>query len=137
MSDPNPFANWPHIEPPHRQADPEQDRGQSRRLLEDQRRTERDDDMARSNNGFEDFLGGSPASVLAKLFFVSIVVGALLMWLDIRPMDILRGIQDFFHRIAALGFGAVHELLNYLLAGAAIVVPAWLVLRLMNMGSRR
>jgi hypothetical protein len=131
MSDPNPFANWPHIDPPQ---DAGAERG--RRLLEDHPRTERDEEMAR-NNAFEDFLGGSPGSVFAKLFFVSLVVGALLMWLDIRPMDILRGVQDFFNRIAALGFGAVQELGNYLLVGAAIVVPAWIILRLMSMGSRR
>jgi len=37
-----------------------------------------------------------------KLLFVSLVVGALLMWLDIRPADILRGVQDFVNRIYAL-----------------------------------
>jgi hypothetical protein len=132
MSDSNPFSNWPHIDAPKR---PEPSREQPRKLV-DEGPTERHSAMA-GNSEFENFLGGSPASVFVKLFFVSLVVGALLMWLDIRPMDILRGVQDFFHRIASLGFGAVRELTNYLLAGAAIVVPAWFILRLMNMGSRR
>ena len=72
-----------------------------------------------------------------KLLFVSLVVGALLMWLDIRPADILRGVQDFVNRIYALGFGAVRELFNYLLAGAVIVVPAWFILRVLSVGSRK
>ena len=67
----------------------------------------------------------------------SLVVGALLMWLELRPMDILRGVQAFFDRIYALGFGAVKELASYVLAGAVFVVPAWFVLRIMNMGGRR
>jgi len=52
------------------------------------------------------------------------------------PGDILRGVQDFLNRIYALGFGAVRELFNYVIAGAVIVVPAWFILRLLNVGGR-
>jgi hypothetical protein len=83
------------------------------------------------------FLGGSPGSVFLRLFFVSLIVGALFMWLDIRPVDILRGITDLFNRLSRLGFDAVREVFNYVLVGAAIVVPVWLVLRLMNMRGDR
>jgi len=38
-----------------------------------------------NQNALESFLGGTPASVFVKLLFISLVVGALLMWLDIRP----------------------------------------------------
>ncbi len=79
------------------------------------------------------FLGGSPANVAMRLFFVSLIVGALFMWLDIRPADIFRGITDLFNRISRLGFDAFRELINYVLVGAAVVVPIWLVLRLLNM----
>ncbi|WP_363350080.1 DUF6460 domain-containing protein [Methylocystis echinoides] len=90
-----------------------------------------------SKNALENFLGGSPINVAIRLFFISLVVGALLMWLELRPIDILRGVQAFFDRIYHLGFGAVKELVSYLLAGAVFVVPAWLILRLMNMSGRR
>ena len=90
-----------------------------------------------SNNALENFLGGSPAAVFVKLAFVSLVVGALLMWLDIRPMDIFRGIDEFVRRIYALGFGAVRELFNYVLAGAALVIPAWLILRVLSVGGKK
>ncbi|WP_457798807.1 DUF6460 domain-containing protein [Methylocystis sp. S23] len=90
-----------------------------------------------SKNAFEDFLGGSPLNVAVRLFFISLVVGALLMWLDIEPRDIIRGVQAFFDRIYMLGFDAIGKLVSYVLAGAAIVVPAWLVLRLLNLGGRR
>ena len=90
-----------------------------------------------SRNAFENFLGGSPLHVAVRLFFVSLVVGALLMWLELRPIDILRGVQAFFDRIYQLGFGAVRELASYVLAGAVFVVPAWLILRLMSVGGRK
>ncbi len=83
------------------------------------------------------FLGGSPGSVFLRLFFVSLIVGALFMWLDIRPADVLRGFVDLFHRISRLGFDAIREIVDYVLVGAAIVVPVWLVLRLLNMRSDR
>jgi hypothetical protein len=46
-------------------------------------------------------------------------------------------VQAFIDRISSLGLGAVKELFSDVLAGAVFVVPAWLVLRLMNMGGRR
>lgn len=90
--------------------------------------------MASNNNGLENFLGGSPINVFVRLFFISLVVGALLMWLELRPIDILRGVRAFIDRIYQLGFGAVKELASYVLAGAVFVVPAWLVMRLLNLG---
>lgn len=83
------------------------------------------------------FLGGSPGSVLLRLFFVSLIVGAFLMWLDIRPLDIFRGLTQLVNRIWGLGFDAIREVADYVLAGAAIVVPVWLALRLLNMRNGR
>jgi hypothetical protein len=83
------------------------------------------------------FLGGSPGAVFLRLFFVSLIVGAFLMWLDIRPEDIFRGILQIADHIRRLGFAAIREVANYVFAGAVIVVPIWLVLRLMNMRNGR
>ena len=83
------------------------------------------------------FLGGSPGGVFLRLLFVSLIVGAFLMWLDIRPLDIFRGITDLVNRIWGLGFDAIRVVADYILAGAAIVVPVWLVLRLMNIRNGR
>jgi hypothetical protein len=133
-SDQGPFANWPNLDkkPPPR---PEREY----LVLPGSSENESNKEYASmaSKNAIEDFLGGTPLNVAVRLFFVSLVVGALLMWLDIRPMDIIRGIQAFFDRIYRLGFDAVRELASYVVAGAAIVIPAWFVLRLLNMGGRR
>jgi hypothetical protein len=128
MTDQGPFANWPKLDPPK----PERPE-----FLSLPGSAETEPTRMASKNAIEDFLGGSPLNVAVRLFFISLVVGALLMWLDLRPIDILRGVQDFIDRIYRLGFGAVRELVSYVLAGAVIVIPAWLVLRLMNMGGRR
>jgi hypothetical protein len=129
MTDQGPFANWPNLDkkPPR----PE------REYLILPGSSETEPESMASNNALENFLGGSPINVAVRLFFISLVVGALLMWLDIKPMDIIRGVQAFFDRIYRLGFDAVKELASYVIAGAAIVVPAWFVLRLLNMGGRR
>lgn len=83
------------------------------------------------------FLGGPPGSVFLRLLFVSLIVGAFLMWLDIRPWDVFRGLKELVDRIWGLGFDAIREIADYVLAGAALVVPVWLVLRLMNMRNAR
>ncbi|MDH7797345.1 MULTISPECIES: DUF6460 domain-containing protein [unclassified Beijerinckia] len=94
-------------------------------------------DAAPASNNVEQFLGGSPAAVVVRLLVVSLIVGALLMWLDIRPMDIFYGLQRFLTRLWNLGFDAVREVIQYVLAGAAIVIPVWIVLRLLNAGKKR
>jgi hypothetical protein len=93
--------------------------------------------LPRDETALTRFLGGSPGGVFLRLVFVSLIVGAFLMWLDIRPMDIFRGIKDLIDRIWGLGFDAIREIADYILAGAAIVIPVWLVLRLMNMRNAR
>ena len=131
MSNENPFAKWPHIDASKQS---EADSAAPRRELPGS--TTQGPAPMSNQNALESFLGGTPASVFVKLLFISLVVGALLMWLDIRPGDIFRGVQDFLNRIYALGFGAVRELFNYVIAGAVIVVPAWFILRLLNVGGR-
>lgn len=135
MSDQGPFANWPHLDKPRPAEKPAAERDYL--VLPGSTEFKEDTQMA-SNNALENFLGGSPLNTFVRLFFISLVVGALLMWLELRPIDILRGVQAFFDRIYQLGFGAVKELASYVLAGAVFVVPAWLILRLLNVtGAKR
>ncbi len=39
-------------------------------------------------------LGGSPGIVFLRLLVVSLIVGFFLMWLDIRLIDIFRGLSQ-------------------------------------------
>lgn len=78
------------------------------------------------------FLGGAPLAVFVRLMVISLIVGTLLMWIDIRPGEIFRGVERLIRHAWMMGFDAVRALVDYALAGAIIVVPIWLVLRLMN-----
>jgi len=75
------------------------------------------------------FLGGPPGPVLVKLVFLSIVVGAFLALFGLTPPDIIAGIKGLIDGILSLGTDAIREVLRYLVYGAAIVVPIWLLMR--------
>jgi hypothetical protein len=131
MNERGPFTNWPRLEGAVREISVDDAQSFSKPIdMESQT-------MASKNNALENFLGGAPMNVLARLFFISLVVGALMMWLELRPIDILNGFQAFFDRIAQLGFGAVRELGSYIMAGAIVVVPVWFVLRLISVAGMR
>lgn len=83
------------------------------------------------------FLGGSPIGVFFRLLIISLAVGALLMWLNIHPLDILYGVERFFRRVWMMGFDALREMFTYVLAGAVIVIPVWLLMRIFSSGNRR
>jgi hypothetical protein len=76
--------------------------------------------------------GGSPLAVLGRLVLVSILVGVVLNTLGLDPFDIVRSIERLFQSIWDMGFDAFRWLWRYLLLGAVIVVPVWIVLRLIN-----
>lgn len=85
-----------------------------------------------TGNAFTHFIGGSPLSVLFRLLVLSLVVGALLVWLDIQPREIFYALERFIRRVWYMGFDAIREIANYVIAGAVIVVPLWLLIRLFS-----
>ena len=89
-----------------------------------------------ADNQISRFLGGAPLAVFFRLLLISLIVGAVLMWLDIRPAEIIYGVQRLIQRLWDLGFGAIHVVIEYVVAGAVIVVPIWFILRLLNSNRR-
>lgn len=83
-------------------------------------------------SGLTRFLGDSPLRVFLKLLVVSFLVGIVMSAFGWSPFDILAGIRDFFLRMWNMGFATVDRFLGYLLLGAAIVVPAFILLRLFS-----
>jgi hypothetical protein len=83
------------------------------------------------------FLGGTPLNVALRLFLLSLVVGILLMWLDIRPADLVEDAVRFAQHVWSLGFDAVRQMGDYIVGGAMIVVPLWLLTRVLNMREPR
>ena len=90
----------------------------------------------RDRNALHRFLGGAPLAVAVKLAVISMVVGALLMWLHISPADVLAGLADLLQQLYALGFRSLRDFGTYLAAGAAIVLPVWFVIRLLSFPRR-
>jgi hypothetical protein len=90
------------------------------------------DDGERMSSGLNRFLGDTPLRTAIKLVVVSFVVGIVMAALDLSVLDVLDAIRDFFIRIWNMGFEAVERFARYFLLGAAVVVPAFLILRLMR-----
>src|SRR5665213_2279129 len=76
--------------------------------------------------------GGSPLAVLGRLILVSILVGVILSALGLDPFDIVRSVEQLIRHIWNMGFDAVRWLWRYFLLGAVIVIPIWLVVRLVK-----
>jgi hypothetical protein len=85
-----------------------------------------------SNDPLSRFLGGSPLSVLFRLVLLSILIGVILEVLGLDPWNILDSLRTLIQRIWDMGFDAVKWLWRYLLLGAAVVVPIWLIVRLLR-----
>ena len=82
------------------------------------------------------FLGGSPGRVLVQLVALSFVVGIILSALGVSPYDIVYGLRRLIERIYYMGFDSVEWIVRYFLLGAVIVIPVWLISRLLKMGRR-
>lgn len=83
-----------------------------------------------ADEGMRRFLGGSPLGVIVKLALLSILVGFVLTVIGLDPRNILWSIEALVRSIFDLGFEAFNWLWRYLLLGAVVVIPVWLVMRL-------
>lgn len=77
-------------------------------------------------------LGGSPLAVLGRLVLLSILVGVVLQTIGLDPMHILTSIERLVRHLYAMGFDVVRYLWRYFLLGAVVVVPIWIVVRLVQ-----
>jgi Family of unknown function (DUF6460) len=93
--------------------------------------------MATNNNYVARFFGGPPLSVIFRLILLSILIGVILEVLGLDPWNIIDSLRTLVVRILDMGFDAVRWLWRYLLLGAAVVVPVWLIMRLMRTAKGR
>ena len=71
-------------------------------------------------------------STIAQLIVWSVVVGVVFSALDITPRNLVERLGFIVRRVYDLGFGAFHWAIQYFLLGAVVVVPIWLVMRLLR-----
>lgn len=82
----------------------------------------------------------TPSDVLKtvlKLALASLVVGLVLRWLDITPEDIFANFGDTILAIFTKATEFVEWGAGYIVIGAVIVVPLWLIVTLVNAMSGR
>lgn len=75
------------------------------------------------------FLGGSAGAVLVKLLFLSLLVGAFLAFLDLTPFLLIDRVISWIRSVFDFSFETVREVGRWILYGAIIVVPLWLLSR--------
>ncbi|WEX77913.1 DUF6460 domain-containing protein [Sinorhizobium numidicum] len=84
------------------------------------------------SDGINKFLGDSPLRVLVKLVVVSILVGFVMTVFDWYPVDVYFAVRNFLLDLWHTGFAALGRVGDYLLLGAAIVIPIFLILRVLS-----
>jgi len=85
-----------------------------------------------SENQVARWVGGSPMGVLVRLILVSILVGVILSALGLDPFDIIHSVERLIRSIWNMGFDAIRSVWRYFLLGAVLVIPIWLILRLIR-----
>jgi hypothetical protein len=78
------------------------------------------------------YFGGSPLAVIAKLVLLSILIGVVLSAIGLDPWNIIASVERLIRTVWNMGFDAVRWLWQYFLLGAVIVIPIWLILRLVR-----
>ena len=82
------------------------------------------------------FLGDTPFRVFLKLAVISLVVGVVMRSMGWTAMDVVRWIREMVMRIWNMGWSAIENFADYLILGAAVVIPAFILIRLFAMRKR-
>lgn len=85
-----------------------------------------------SNESVNRFFGGQPLAVILRLVLLCILIGFVLHAFNFDPWNIIQSITDLFVRIWNLGFDAIDLVWRYFILGAVIVIPIWLIVRVVN-----
>ena len=78
------------------------------------------------------FLGDTPGRTAVKLLVISLMVGIIMSATGFTPIDVWHAFTRFIERIYELGFEAFGRFGEYLVYGALVVVPVFLVMRFLK-----
>ena len=78
------------------------------------------------------FLGDSPLRVLLKLVVVSFLVGMIMSAFNLSPVDVVHGLRNVILDLWDTGFETIGRFFSHLVIGAVVVVPIYVVLRLIS-----
>lgn len=85
-----------------------------------------------SNGTMTRIFGGSPLAVVGRLILVSILVGVVLTAFGLDPWNIVQSVERLIRHVWNMGWDAVRWLWRYFLLGAVLVIPIWIIMRLIN-----
>ena len=83
-------------------------------------------------SAFNRFLGDTPLRVALKLIVVSFLVGIVMAAFGWSPWDLVERIADIVAGLWNMGFAAIYRFWSYFLLGAAVVVPVFVILRILS-----
>jgi Family of unknown function (DUF6460) len=95
------------------------------------------DEATMFSNVVTRFFGGPPLWVALRLVLLSILVGVILSALGLDPLNIIRSLDRLVRGVWDMGWDAVTWVWRYFLLGAVLVVPIWLIVRLVKAPARR
>lgn len=78
------------------------------------------------------FLGDSLGRTILKLVVISFIVGVVMAAMNWNPLDIFYAVGDFLARVWHQGFAALGRFGEYLALGAGIVIPVFLIMRVLS-----
>ncbi len=90
----------------------------------------------RPPSALQRFLGGSPFGVFVRLLLLSVLVGAGMALFGLTPGEIFWRSYDMVRVLIEHGLDTFHEFGNWILAGAMVVVPLWLLSRFLAFNRR-
>jgi hypothetical protein len=71
--------------------------------------------------------GDGPFGIILRLAVISLIAGIVLSALGITPANLFSSLNMLARRLYDMGFGAFEWVFRYMLVGAMVVVPIWLV----------
>jgi hypothetical protein len=80
----------------------------------------------------QSLFGARPRDTVMTLIFLSVFVGALMAIFHISPPELYDMVIDTIERLLADRLYLVRQILRYFVYGLMVVVPIWLILRLIN-----
>ena len=85
----------------------------------------------------ERFFGGPVLPTLIRLAIICVIVGFLLAIFGIQPVDLWNDVLATISQVWQLSANIADWGLGYLILGAIIVIPIWLLIRLWAMLTRK
>lgn len=77
-------------------------------------------------------LGDTVGRTIIKLVVISLIVGMFMNVFGLSAFDIVDAVRDFVVRLWESGWAALGRFGDWLILGATVVIPIFIILRVLN-----